>query len=201
MSTLSSTAQPIQETLFLEGGDFFQQLIEDIHQAQHTIDLEMYIFNHDPIGQKIRDALIAAAERGIQVRILIDGVGSPSWSRHMAKKLEQVGVQTRIFHPLPWGIWQWSRSFIRVPWLLKGIYLLLKINSRNHRKTCIIDQRIAFVGSMNISTCHLSTEEGGDGWRDTSIRLEHINTNRKEMQGQEQFLMRMIHLKSMRHLC
>lgn len=54
-----------------------------------------------------------------------------------------------------------------------------KINFRNHRKVCIIDKEIAYIGSLNISKYHLSPEEGGDGWRDTSVRL--TGTDLKEL--------------------
>ncbi len=50
--------------------------------------------------------------------------------------------------------------------------MLLKINTRDHRKVCLIDNHIAYVGSMNISKCHLSAEKGGDNWRDTSLQIK-----------------------------
>lgn len=167
----------LQQTIFLNGQDYFSALLSDIYQAQHSILLETYIYSPDSVGETIAKALLAARERNVQVQVLIDGAGSPLWGGQIAKQLEQAGVQTRIFHPFPWSLWQWSRSHVKTPALLKAIYLLLKINSRNHRKVCVIDDKIAYIGSFNISKVHLSQEEGGDNWRDTAVRIEGINLN------------------------
>ena len=170
-SLLSSN--PHREQLFINGKQFYDTLIYDIDHAQNYIDLETYIFKTDAVGQLIADALIRAAKRGVIIRVLVDGAGSPQWgSNRMAKRMEEAGIKTRVFHPFPWHLWNWSRSVVRLPILLKWIYLLLKVNSRNHRKVCLIDNQIAFVGSCNICNSHLQTAEEGDGWRDTSVRLE-----------------------------
>lgn len=164
----------MQETIFMQGKDFFDALISDIHSAQKTILLETYIFDSDAVGKSIAQALANAAARGVKIQILIDGAGSPLWGGSIAKKLKISGVEIRIFHPFPWGIWQWGRSVIRLPFLLKAIYLLSKMNSRNHRKACMIDDEIAYVGSFNITQCHLSIEKGGKDWRDTAVRLKNV---------------------------
>lgn len=161
------------ENIFVDGSDFFASLIQDIKSAEHSIDLETYIFKNDKLGEEIADALITAANNQVKIRVLVDGAGSPVWGGSLTRRLEKAGVDTRIFHPFPWRIWHWSRSVIRLPLLLKVIYLLLKINSRNHRKVCIIDQSIVYIGSFNISKCHLKLEDGGQGWRDTGVRLEN----------------------------
>ncbi len=160
------------EAIYNIGDLYFQDLLKDIALATSTINLETYIFDNDHLGQKVAEALMAAAERGIQVRVLVDGAGTPQWSSSLAPSLESSGVQTRIFHPFPWQLWSWSRAVVKVPLLLKWIYLLLKINSRNHRKVCMIDQKIAYIGSLNISASHLSVIAGGKGWRDTAVKLE-----------------------------
>ena len=163
------------EIIFNNGSDLFKYMLEDIALAQKSIDLETYTFNKQGIGTKIGEALIAAAQRGVRVRLLVDGAGTPRWGGVFTKKIEKAGIETRIFHPFPWGLWQWSRSVVKMPSMLKAIYLLLKINSRNHRKVCLIDDCIAYVGSMNIDRCHLKKEDGGKGWRDTSVRLTRMN--------------------------
>lgn len=169
------TTATYSEDLFVDGSAFFNQLITDINNAKNSIDLEIYIFKGDKLGERVAEALINAAKRNVKVRVLVDGAGTPVWGGSMTRRLEKVGVETRIFHPFPWRIWHWSRSVIRLPLLLKLIYLLLKINSRNHRKVCIIDQNIVFIGSFNISKCHLKVEDGGSGWRDTGVRLQNVD--------------------------
>lgn len=175
MITQSAALLQPEEMVFGNGSDFFRALIEDIHQAKHTIDLETYIFSRDVIGKKITQALCDAAKRGVAVRVLVDGAGSPYWSATLARTMEKSGVYTKVFHPFPWQLWSWSRSVAKTHFLFKGIYLFFTANSRNHRKTCLIDNKIAYVGSINISQCHLSIEEGGENWRDTAVRLAGIN--------------------------
>lgn len=151
-------------------------MLHDIHNAQHFIHIEMYIFHTDFLGDRITEALIAAAQRGVEVRILVDGAGNPVWGGQMTKRMERAGIATRIFHPFPWRLWQWSRSYVHLPKLLKAIYLLLKINSRNHRKVVLIDKKIVYIGSYNVSKCHLLKDDGGDGWRDTGVKIVSEDT-------------------------
>ncbi len=164
-----------KEIIFSEGSAHFNALLKDINQANRSIDLEIYIFNNDTLGKQVADALTRAAERGVCVRVLVDGAGSPFWATTFAKPLEQAGASTRVFHPFPWHLWNWSHSVVKLPVLLKWIYLLLKINFRNHRKVCMIDDKIVYIGSVNISNCHLPVSEGGQNWRDISIKLANIN--------------------------
>jgi len=163
------------EQIFFRGDDYFASLLQDIANAETSIDLETYIFALDDLGKKIIHALSEAAQRGVAVRVLVDGVGASQWGGDLVRLLEKAGGQTRIFHPFPWSLWQWSRSFVHVPSILKVIYLLLKINSRNHRKVCVIDKRVAYIGGFNISNSHIKGKGRGDGWRDTGVRIEDVN--------------------------
>lgn len=162
----------LDETVYMNGSDYFHALINDIHQAKQQIDLETYIFNRDELGKRIVAALIAAAKRGVKIRVLVDGCGSPFWGNGLARQLERAGVETKVFHPFPWHFWNWSRSVVKLPFMLKFIYFFLKANSRNHRKVILIDQQIAYTGSINISKHHLSVADGGGGWRDTAVRIQ-----------------------------
>lgn len=165
----------VQEQIFTDGTDYFQALLTDIHYAKKSIDLEIYKFNQDTLGNKIAHSLIEAAKRNVKIRIIVDGAGSPEWGGSIMRQLEENKIETRIFHPLPWRFWQWQRSIPTKPWIIKAFHLLTKINSRVHRKFCIIDDRIVYVGSFNISANHLSLSEGGGGWRDTGVKLVDID--------------------------
>ena len=164
-----------RELVFTEGQKHFDALLADIEKAKYSIDLETYLFHSDALGRQIAVKLAKAAKHGVVVRIMVDGAGSPFWSANFARFLESAGAKTKVFHPFPWQLWDWSRSIVKLPFLMKWIYLILKINLRNHRKVCIIDKKIAYIGSLNISKHHLSKAEGGDAWRDTSVRLSGIN--------------------------
>lgn len=164
-----------QEQVFTDGENHFTALLKDIAAAKENIDLETYAFHNDSLGQEIANALASAAKRGTKVRVMVDGAGSPLWSTNFAAMLEDAGAITKVFHPFPWQLWNWSRSVVKLPLILKWIYLLLKVNFRNHRKVCVIDNKIAYIGSFNISKHHLRKSAGGDEWRDTSVRLSDIN--------------------------
>lgn len=162
----------IKETVFAEANQYFAALIKDIEQAVAHIDLETYIFNLDPLGRKVAEHLAAASRRGVIVRILLDGVGSLISSGVLAQQLSGAGVQVRIYNPLPWNIHHWEWSSPRLTWLAKLQHLAERMRRRNHRKICMIDNRVAWVGSFNISQSHLPKEQGGENWRDTALRLE-----------------------------
>ena len=163
-----------QETIFLHGEDYFAALLADIANATERIELETYIFHNDPLGLKIAAALAQAAQRGVRIRVLVDGAGTPSWDVFIST-LKSTGIETRVFNPIPWRFWQWRRSIIKLPFLFKIAYLLSRLNKRNHRKVCIIDQKYVYVGSANISECHLSAHQGGKDWRDTIVRLSNTD--------------------------
>jgi len=167
--------QRVQETIFTNGSDYFNALISDIEQSHYSIEIEAYIFSKDQVGARVAKSLITAATRGIEVRILIDGAGAPLWGGAMFSDMEKAGIKFKIFHPFPWELWNWSRSAVKLPILLKWFFLILKMNSRNHRKTVMVDHRIAYIGSINIDECHLTKSEGGEGWRDTAVRVVGID--------------------------
>ncbi|MBT4803686.1 MAG: phosphatidylserine/phosphatidylglycerophosphate/cardiolipin synthase family protein [Legionellales bacterium] len=168
-----SEKHKLQEKIFHCGETYFQSLLEDINKAKKSIDIEVYIFSKDNLGKKILKELIAATKRKkIRIRLLVDGAGTPFWGGKLIRKLEKYGIKTKVFNPLPWEIWQWRRSSSKMPFLLHIFYMILKINSRNHRKSIIIDDKIAYVGSLNIDQRHLSKKNGGQNWRDTAVRLK-----------------------------
>lgn len=172
---MSKTPLELAQIIFSNGDDYFQSLFNDIAVAKHSIDFETYIFNTDSLGEKVVTILCNAAARGVKVRFLLDGAGTPLLNQEMAARLDQAGVMLQIFHPFPWKLWQWSRAYLHKPFLLKFAYSILKINARNHRKVCIIDGKIAYVGSFNISKVHLSKAYNGDAWRDTGVKISGID--------------------------
>lgn len=158
-----------EETVFHDGDRFFSRLCNDIACARTSIDLETYIFDRDPLGERILLLLSRAARRGVRVRLMLDGVGCSNWSYADLGPLLESGAQARFFHPLPWQdsrLWRW-----RFPTLRRIALGLGKLNRRNHRKTCVLDGTIAFLGGMNISGRHTAAQSGSSAWRDTSVRV------------------------------
>lgn len=164
-----------EEQLYHQGDDYFRQLLEDITGARKWIDLEVYIFRIDAVGTGILQALIAAAERGVRVRLLVDGIGLPFASQTLPQRLASTAVGIRIFNPVPWFFWHWHYTHGDRPLLRKLLDWLIHLNHRNHRKTCVIDGKIAWLGSFNICSCHLPRNQGGEGWRDSAVRLTKID--------------------------
>ncbi len=155
----------LSETVYHDSDGFFADLVSAIDKAQETIDFEMYIFENDALGQRIIEAFIRAAQRGVRVRLLIDGLGSPFWRFHFAKRLKAVGISARIYHPYPW-------AFFSFPFGIRRIgRLFARVNKRNHRKVCLIDRKEAWVGSMNVWAVHLSEFNEKRSWRDTGVRI------------------------------
>ena len=121
-------------TLLKNGTDFFPSLEAAIDSAQIEVHLETYIFANDTAGQRIATALRGAAQRGVIVRIVVDGFGSRDFFRpHMIDELLKSGVEVFIYRTEAFRF-----SFRR--------YRL----RRMHRKIAMIDGHTAFVGGINI---------------------------------------------------
>ncbi len=113
----------------LQNGDgFFPELIRAIDDAVSEIYLETYIFFPDEVGRRIIDALKRAVSRKVDVHVIIDWLGTgPGVCRLLAAEFDESGIQYHVFNS-----W-FKRGFVRL-----------------HRKLCVVDQRIAFVGGINI---------------------------------------------------
>jgi len=122
-----------QLRLLQGGADFFPALIAAIDTAHAEIHLETYIFNDDPTVEAVRDALMRAAQRGVRVQLLIDGVGARELPAAWLDALKAAGVSVLAYRPLV-GNWRSNPLSLR----------------RLHRKLAVIDARIAFVGGMNL---------------------------------------------------
>lgn len=121
------------ELLILEGGDqAYPPMLEAIGDAKKCIAMSSYIFRNDAAGQEFVDALSAAARRGVEVRVLLDGLGTGYLYPGIYYRMRRCGVTAaRFLHTwLPW----------RMPFL----------NMRNHRKLLVVDGSVAFVGGINI---------------------------------------------------
>lgn len=164
------------ETLLFDGDEYFKCLFEEWARAERTIDFESYIFDDDIIGAEVVRQLQLASARGVRVRLLVDGIGASGWWQTRGVELEKHGVEVRVYHPLM--ITQlWRRLMIDLRLIVperkpKRSLVLRRLNRRNHRKVSLIDGRIAFVGSVNVSDTHMKASKNEKAWRDTSVRLE-----------------------------
>jgi len=144
------------EKVCLDSQEFFDTVCESIDSARKSVLVEMYIFRRDNLGRRLLDSLENAARRGVEVRVVVDGLGSPGWSAEFLRTLGQLSVAARVYHPIP-RLWQ-TPSFSRM------FSHLARFNKRNHRKMIVVDQVMAFVGSCNVSDLHRR-------WRETAVKV------------------------------
>jgi len=123
-------------TLLQNGTTFFPQLCADIDAARHSVYLESYIFASDETGKMVAQALQRAAERGVAVRVLLDGFGSAELPGSFVDGLRRAGVEV-----------QWFRREISPFTLSRSRLRRLR---RMHRKLAVMDGAVAFVGGINI---------------------------------------------------
>src|SRR3954452_13593445 len=123
-------------------------ILDLIEGAQQSIKILMYMFNPDSAGERVRDALVEAALRGVEVKLLIDGFGSAAGPGFFSA-VNESGGHTCLFNPA------YGRR-----------YLL-----RNHQKLTIADDRIAILGGANIDETYLS-DRGPAHWRDLWLKIE-----------------------------
>ncbi len=124
--------------LLCGGSEFFPAVIAAIDAAREEVYLESYIYHDDDTGQRVTDALVAAAQRGVQVHVSVDGFGSSNLAPAIREKFDRGGVEYVVFRPenYSWrsGIRWFSRKRLR----------------RLHRKLVMCDRKVAFCGGINI---------------------------------------------------
>jgi cardiolipin synthase len=131
--------------LLRSGAEFFPRLLAAIADARASIHLETYIFELDLVGERIAGALLDAATRGVAVHVLVDAFGSAKAVPLLRERLAAGGVRFHVFRPGLW--WRLERRLLR----------------RLHRKIAVVDDRIAFVGGINIiDDHHHPGVDGGD---------------------------------------
>lgn len=143
------------EVQILKNGEAkIQQLINAIEQARHHIHIEYYIFSLDDVGTVINDLLIKKAREGVEVRMIVDSVGSFSLKRSFYNRLRKEGIEVHEFMPVLFP------SFTS------------KINFRDHRKIVIIDGKTGFTGGINLDDRYVNNGKHNTYWRDTHLRIE-----------------------------
>lgn len=160
--------------VFYDGNDMFARLKEDLRNAQKHIHLLYYIFRNDALGREILEILAEKARRGVEVRLMYDGLGSLRWFSRMFTPLKKAGGEVQPFSPI-----------------LFNLSPHIRLNFRNHRKLTIIDGQIGYIGGMNVGEEYLGRKKRLSPWRDTHLRL----TGASVWFLQERFLMDWLHGK------
>jgi cardiolipin synthase A/B len=140
--------------LLANGDEYFPAMLKTIGAAQKTVNFASYILHSDEIGRQFRDAFCERAKAGIEVRILLDGIGS-GWSLDNSdvRMMREAGCKFAYYHPT--ASWRVDRT-----------------NRRSHRRVLVIDGKVAFTGSAGFSRKWGGHAQDKDYWRDTQVRIE-----------------------------
>ena len=140
--------------LLQNGDEFFPAMLEAIRGAQQTINFAAYIMTSDAIGHEFRDALSEKARAGVEVRVLLDGIGS-GWSLDNSdvRMMKEAGCKFAYYHPV--ASWRVDRT-----------------NRRSHRRALVVDGKIGFTGGAAFSEQWSGHAQDKLHWRDTHARLE-----------------------------
>lgn len=141
-------------TIYTDGREKFNALLDDMRQATDHIHLQYYILRLDNLGSEIIKLLTEKAKQGVEVRILYDEMGSRGVRKKHFKELMEAGGLVEVFFPS------------RLP------LINLRLNYRNHRKLVIIDGKIGYVGGFNVGDEYLGLDPKFGYWRDTHLRIE-----------------------------
>ncbi len=136
-------------TWLRNGREAFPAMLTAIGEAQQSVRLEKYIFVPDELGRRFLDALVHARERGTQVRVLVDAIGSYGLAPSFWKPLTDLGGEVRSFNPIT----------------------LNRFGIRNHRKLLVCDENVAFIGGFNVAAAY-DGDGVTSGWSDLGLRVE-----------------------------
>ena len=136
-----------------DGRDMFKDLFQDIEKAEESVYIQSYILKSDGLGKKLFEVLKAKAKEGLDVVLLVDGMGGRNFRKSDMRVLEEAGVKVAIFFP---GLFRRINT---------------RVNYRNHRKIIAIDHNIGYVGGLNIGDEYLSKDPKFGFWRDTHLRI------------------------------
>ena len=139
--------------IMTDGYSFIFTLLYYIGKATDHIHIDTYIMEDDALGNLVADALIDKAEQGVEVRLIYDDVGCWKVKDRFFERMREAGIDIHAFMP------------VRFPAFTS------KVNYRNHRKLCVIDGKVGFIGGMNIALRYVKGT-GRQGWRDTHLCIK-----------------------------
>ncbi|MDR0534559.1 MAG: cardiolipin synthase [Verrucomicrobiales bacterium] len=139
--------------LLVDGEQTFDAIFRAIERAQQSIMVQFFIIRDDSLGNKLKDALIAAAKRGVKIHVLFDSIGSKDISLSYLDALRNAGI--------------YVHGFVTN----RQLGMRFQINFRNHRKLVLVDNDTAFIGGLNAADEYLTGGAKFDSWRDTHLEI------------------------------
>lgn len=139
-------------SLLPQGEAAFERILAAIEAARHHVHIEMYIFRNDELGRRFLKLLVHKAQAGVEVRLLLDYVGTLArWT--LLRRLRRAGGQGAVFLPL----WAIGKRFAP--------------NLRNHRKIVVCDGRVGFFGGLNVGEEYTGRKKAGRTWCDAHVEV------------------------------
>jgi cardiolipin synthase A/B len=136
--------------LLVDGDATYAAIGAAIDAAERHVHAEYYLIRNDATADWLRERLVAAAARGVEVKLLVDGYGSFWLARRWLRSLRRAGVRVAVFLPA------------------RRLFFLQPMNLRNHRKTVVVDGAVGFTGGVNIGDEYRGKRAP---WRDIHLRL------------------------------
>lgn len=140
--------------IYTDGKKKLRSLFEDIEKAKESIHIQYFIVKKDIVGDALLKKLIRKANQGVEVRLLVDALGSWRINKELVEQLKFFGGKYAEFFPTKWKFFN------------------SKINYRNHRKIAVIDNKVAYIGGFNIAKEYIGKKKKFGYWRDTHLRLK-----------------------------
>jgi cardiolipin synthase len=135
------------------GSQFYPAMRDAIRAAEVSVSFEAYIFASGRVADTLIDAMIERARAGVEVRLVLDAIGSSGLRGACVARLREAGCRVSFYQPLAW-------------------YRLHRINNRTHRELLVVDGRVAFTGGAGVADWWLQPQGRKPAWRDTMVRVE-----------------------------
>ena len=136
-----------------DGDTFYPAMLDAIHHARETVNMEAYIFKLGAIGDQFIEALCERAKAGVRVTLVLDAIGSFGTYRRCKAPLEAAGGRIAVYQRFTW-------------------YRLGRLNNRTHRELLIVDGDVAFVGGAGVADWWAGPRHGKPMWRDMMARVQ-----------------------------
>lgn len=154
---LAAAHAPLREHNTLEiitdGEEKFKKLFQTIEEAISYIHVQYYILRNDDLGRRFLEILAKKAKEGVEVKVIIDGIGGMKLPKDFFDILKAAGGECTVFYPA------------KVP------CVNFRLNYRNHRKICVIDGMVGYVGGFNVGEEYLGKDPFLGYWRDTHLKI------------------------------
>ena len=139
-------------TVLNNGDEFLPALLESINVARASVNFSVYIWEDGAMSDQVMDALIERQMQGVQVRILLDGLGGRKAPDDRMSELKTAGGRVQKFRAPRFGTWT-------------------RFHRRNHRRSIVIDGRVGFTGGMAVGDKWLGHAQDPDHWRDIMFKM------------------------------